>query len=45
MKISHAYNILTTRVGEKRAVETHKWLFIALFLDNMQGKDIGAFVR
>jgi hypothetical protein len=45
MQISFASHILATRTDEKRAVEAYKWLFIALFLDNMQGKDLGAFVR
>ena len=45
MQISFASEILAKRTDEKRVVEAYKWLFIALFLDNIQGKDLGAFVR
>ena len=44
-QIHFASHILTKRTDEKRVVEAYKWLFIALFLGNMQGKDLGAFVR
>ena len=45
MQISFPSHIRTTRTDEKRAVEAYKQLFIALFLDNKQGKDRGGFVR
>jgi hypothetical protein len=45
MQISFASQILATRTDEKRVVDAYKWLFIALFLDNLQAKDLGAFVR
>lgn len=45
MQISFASEILAKRTDEKRVVEAYKWLFIALFLDNMLGKELGAFVR
>lgn len=44
-QINFASHILEARVDEKRLVEAYKWLFIAMFLGNMQGKDLGAFVR
>jgi hypothetical protein len=45
LQITFASEILSKRNDEKRVVDAYKWLFIALFLDNMQGKDLGAFVR
>ena len=45
LQISFASEILSKRTDEKRVVEAYKWLFIALFLDNMQAKDLGGFVR
>ena len=45
IQISFASHILVNRTDEKRVVDAYKWLFIALFLDNLQAKDLGAFVR
>jgi hypothetical protein len=45
MQITFASEILAKKTDEKRVVDAYKWLFIALFLDNFQAKDLGAFVR
>ena len=45
LQITFASLILATRNDEKRVLDAYKWLFIALFLDNMQASDLGGFVR
>jgi hypothetical protein len=45
MQITFASEILSKRTDERRVVEAYKWLFISLFLANLQAKDLGAFVR
>ena len=44
MQITFASEILAKRTDEKRVVDAYKWLFISLFLENIQGKDSAVLV-